>query len=262
MHPFLEKMRTLQHQLKQFNWSMIFGVSFFLTVIFGLVQLTQGISTWLVENKDAQIKHLTVLGQPKYTTEKAITAAIKKADLTSFFELDVMHVQALVKELPWVETVSVRKQWPDTLQVFVVEHEAVAYWNSDLLLNRSGEAFQASSDKLSASLPQLYGPEGSEIEAWVAFKQFEEMLKVNNLTLSSLALSERFSWQLWLDNGLLLNLGRKDKAKRVQRFIDVYPRMEKREDAVINAVDLRYDTGLAVSYKPVQEEQLQNKSKA
>ena len=59
-----------------------------------------------------------------------------------------------------------------------------------------------------------------------------------------------------------LNLGRKDKAKRVQRFIDVYPRMEKRADAQIDAIDLRYDTGLAVSYKPVQEQQLQNKSKA
>ena len=88
------------------------------------------------------------------------------------------------------------------------------------------------------------------------------MLKVNALTLKSLALSERFSWQLWLDSGVRLNLGRRDKAKRVQRFIDVYPRMEYPEKAQIDAVDLRYDTGLAVSFKPVQEEQLQNKSKA
>ena len=88
------------------------------------------------------------------------------------------------------------------------------------------------------------------------------MLRVNGLTLTSLALSERFSWQLWLDNGIRLNLGRKDKAKRVQRFIDVYPRMEQRADAQVDTIDLRYDTGLAVSFKPVQEEQLQNKSKA
>ena len=96
----------------------------------------------------------------------------------------------------------------------------------------------------------------SEKEAWVAFKQFDEMLKVNALTLTSLALSERFSWQLWLDNGVRLNLGRKDKAKRVQRFIDVYSRIEQRADARIDAIDLRYDTGLAVSYKPMQEQQL------
>ena len=253
MHPFLEKAQQLKQQL---NWSLIFGVSFFLAVVIGLIEITSGVSHWLVENKDAQIKNLTVLGNPKYTDEKAITAAIKKADLSSFFELNVKHVQHLVQELPWVATVSVRKQWPDTIQVYVVEHQAVAHWNSDLLINQSGDAFEAKSDKLSATLPQLYGPEGSEKEAWVAFKQFDEMLKVNALTLSSLALSERFSWQLWLDNGVRLNLGRKDKAKRVQRFIDVYSRIEQRADAQIDAIDLRYDTGLAVSYKPMQEQQL------
>ena len=253
MHPFLEKAQQLKQQL---NWSLIFGVSFFLAVVIGLIEITNGVSHWLVANKDAQIKHLTVLGSPKYTDEKAITTAIKKADLSSFFELNVKHVQHLVQELPWVATVSVRKQWPDTIQVYVVEHQAVAHWNSDLLINQSGDAFEAKSDKLSATLPPLYGPEGSEKEAWVAFKQFDEMLKVNALTLTSLALSERFSWQLWLDNGVRLNLGRKDKAKRVQRFIDVYSRIEQRADAQIDAIDLRYDTGLAVSYKPMQEQQL------
>lgn len=259
MHPFLEKAQQLKQQL---NWSLIFGVSFFLIVILGLVQITSGVRQWLVENKDAQIKHLTVLGHPQYTDEKAIIEAIKKADLSSFFDLDVKHVQHLVQALPWVATASVRKQWPNTLQVYVVEHHAVAIWNSDLLLNQSGEVFEASSDKLTEQLPQLYGPEGTELEAWVAFKQLDEMLKVNNFKLTSLALSERFSWQLWLDNGLRLKLGRKEKAKRVQRFIDVYPRMEKRADAQVDVVDLRYDTGLAVSWKLLEEAQLQNKSKA
>jgi len=253
MHPFLERAKQLKQQL---NWSLIFGVSFFLAVVIGLIEITNGVSHWLVKNKDAQIKHLTVLGNPKYTDEKAITNAIKTADLSSFFELNVKQVQHVVQALPWVATVSVRKQWPDTIQVYVVEHQAVAYWNSDLLINQNGDAFEAKSDKLTATLPKLYGPEGSEKEAWTAFKQFDEMLKVNAFTLSSLALSERFSWQLWLDNGVRLNLGRKDKGKRVQRFIDVYSRIKKRADAQIDVIDLRYDTGLAVSYKPLQAQQL------
>ena len=86
MHPFLEKAQQLKQQL---NWSLIFGVSFFLVVIFSLVQITTGVTQWLVDNKDAQIKHLSVQGSPKFTDEKAIIRAIKKADLSSFFELDV-----------------------------------------------------------------------------------------------------------------------------------------------------------------------------
>ena len=54
MHPLLEKAQQLKQQLN-FNWSLIFGVSFFLVVVIGLVQITTGVSDWLVENKDAQI---------------------------------------------------------------------------------------------------------------------------------------------------------------------------------------------------------------
>lgn len=88
------------------------------------------------------------------------------------------------------------------------------------------------------------------------------MLAVNRFNLVSLALSERFAWQLWLDNGIRLNLGREDKAQRVQRFIDVYPRLEKPEGAQVDAIDLRYDTGLAVSWKFSQNEDNKDKSKA
>ncbi len=259
MQPLFAALRNLKQRL---NWPLLFSVAFFLLVVGGLAHIALNIGDWLVDGKNAEFKQLKVQGQPRYTSEKEIIAAIKKADLHSFFDLDVKQVQHLVTDLPWVASASVRKQWPDTLQVYVVEHQAVAHWNDDLLLNQNGDVFQAHSDELPADLPRLYGPEGSESEAWRTFKQFHELFAVNKLTLNSLALSERFAWQLWLDNGIRLNLGRIEKGKRVQRFIDLYPTISQREDARIDVVDLRYDTGLAVSYKPLQEQQTELKSKA
>ncbi|CCQ10343.1 Cell division protein FtsQ [Pseudoalteromonas luteoviolacea B = ATCC 29581] len=259
MRGFLRKIATIT---KQQNWPLIGGISFFLCVVVGIVHLVSGVSDYLVTHKDAQIKQLVVLGSPTYTQEKDIIAAIKHADLSSYFELDVKRVQREVQALPWVASASIRKQWPNTLQVYVVEHKPVAIWNSDLLLNDKGEVFQAQSDKLPLNLPQLYGPEGSEQEAWQVFGQLKELLAVNQFALASLALSERFAWQIWLDNGIRLNLGRDEKAKRVQRFIDVFPHLEKPKGAEVDAIDLRYDTGLAVSWKYPEKEQQQNKSAA
>ncbi|MCO7188708.1 MULTISPECIES: cell division protein FtsQ/DivIB [unclassified Pseudoalteromonas] len=259
MRALFGKIAALKHSV---NWSLFFGVGFFLIVLLGLMQTGLWARDWLTQHRDTQIKTLTVLGQPYYTAENDIVAAIRKADLSSFFELDVKAVHDQVQALPWVATVSVRKQWPDALQVYVVEHKPVAYWNSDLLLNSAGGVFQANSTRLSKTLPELYGPEGSEVEAWQTFVQLKEMLAVNQFNLVSLALSERFAWQLWLDNGIRLNLGREDKAQRVQRFIDVYPRLEKPEGAQVDAIDLRYDTGLAVSWKFSQNEDNKDKSKA
>ncbi|MFY8273943.1 cell division protein FtsQ/DivIB [Pseudoalteromonas sp. SSDWG2] len=243
------------------NWSLLFGMSFFLVVLVLIIKLTFNFSDWLVRDKDAQLRQLQVLGQPKYTEEADIISAIKKAKLDSFFDLDVKQVQTLVTDLPWVASASVRKQWPDTLQVYVVEHDVVAFWNDDQLLNAKGEVFSAPQHKLSKDLPALFGPEGSEIEAWQTFSRFHELFAVNGLTLSSLALSERFAWQLWLDNGIRLNLGRDDKAQRVQRFIDVYPHLKKRQDVQVDVVDLRYDTGLAVQFKPLAVTEEEKKSK-
>jgi cell division protein FtsQ len=259
MRSFIEK---AQNTVNEINWSFIFGVSFFMLVTFTLIKATYWVSDWLVINKDTEISKLTVLGKPNYTSDKEIIRAVKRIDLSSYFALDVQAVQQSVTALPWVASVSVRKQWPDQLQVFVVEHTPVAFWNSDLLLNQMGQVFQAQSEKLSKKLPQLFGPEGSEKEAWQVFLQLRDMLQVNNFDLVSLALSERFAWQLWLDNGVRLNLGRTDKAKRVQRFIDVYPLMEKPQGAHIDEVDLRYDTGLAISWKYQQVPEQQLKSKA
>lgn len=78
-------------------------------------------------------------------------------------------------------------------------------------------------------------------------------------------MSERFSWQLTLSDGVLLNLGREDRIVRIQRFMDIYPRIKsqaliensslkkkkKSTHKVIDYIDLRYDTGLAVGWKSI-----------
>jgi cell division protein FtsQ len=52
-----------------------------------------------------------------------------------------------------------------------------------------------------------------------------------------------------LDNGLQLGLGRQHTARRLLRFVRVYPRaLEPRLEA-IDSIDLRYTNGLAVRWR-------------
>lgn len=53
-----------------------------------------------------------------------------------------------------------------------------------------------------------------------------------------------------LDKGPVLILGRGDVVARLQRFIDVYPLLDEHER--IAYLDLRYDTGIAVGWKPIE----------
>ena len=71
-----------------------------------------------------------------------------------------------------------------------------------------------------------------------------------------LVLTERYSWQLILVDGVSLNLGREDRIQRVQRFMDAYRQIKAfaQDDMQVDYIDLRYDTGMAVGWKPVINE--------
>ncbi len=254
-------LNKIRNNIGEVNWSLSFGVAFFtltLLLIWFSISATQ---KWLATEENSRITRLIVQGKPQFTAKSEIIDAIKQAQLSSFFDLDVNQVQDLVTALPWVAQVSVRKQWPDTVKVYVTEHQAVAIWNHDLLINEQGGVFHAPVTKYQAHLPKLYGPEGSETEAWQTFVKFDELFQLHQMRLSSLSLSERFSWQLWLDNGIKLHLGRNEKAQRVQRFIDLYPQIKNSSDKEVESIDLRYDTGLAVSWKQSAENKKEEKSK-
>jgi cell division protein FtsQ len=65
------------------------------------------------------------------------------------------------------------------------------------------------------------------------------------LKLAELRLSARRAWQLKLDNGSTLELGRNDGAQRLARFSRAYSQVPMLQAASAR-IDLRYQTGLAV----------------
>ena len=115
------------------------------------------------------------------------------------------------------------------------------------------------------ALPQFFGPEGSELLALENYGNLNGLLEYSELAIEELVLSERFSWQLTLNDGVMLNLGREERVERIQRFMDVYPLIKlhlkqeaqeknnnkKQPKQAVDYIDLRYDTGLAVGWKTI-----------
>jgi cell division protein FtsQ len=76
----------------------------------------------------------------------------------------------------------------------------------------------------------------------------QSLLETSNLFIVEMFLSERFAWNVELNNGIKLNLGRTQFIDRLQRFVDLLPLISQ-QDRQVDYVDLRYDTGLAVGWK-------------
>ena len=239
------------------------GLAFFVTVLFSLISISWWLTQHFVGQESAPVTSIVVSGEMPYSHRNDIINVIEAIDMGNFFQVDVNEVQTQVLTLPWVYSVAVRKQWPNELKIYVVDQNPVAVWNGDFLINQLGQVFQADKTRIAHALPAFFGPEGSESLALENYRNLNALLDFKALSIDELVLSERFSWQLTLDDGVTLNLGREERVERIQRFMDIYPKIkaqlevkkiaEKQQNQAVDYIDLRYDTGLAVGWKTIDK---------
>jgi cell division protein FtsQ len=179
------------------------------------------------------------------TRRHEIEAATRGRIAGNFFALDPAQLRAALEELPWVRRASVRRVWPDRLRVTLEEHLPFARWGDEALINVDGERFDGSTDE---PLPILFGPRGSEHEVARGFLRFAELVAPLGVKPERVLLSERRAWQLTLDNGLQLMLGRDADAAeaRLSRFVEAYPATLGAIARKHEYVDLRYPNGFAL----------------
>ena len=170
----------------------------------------------------------------------------------NLFTVDIERLRQSLEKLPWVRSVSIRREFPDRLVVALEEHQALARWNGTALVNTHGEVFAASSEE---QLPEFVGQDGDSFEVAQRYGEFRQQLAALNLQVAQLALTPRHAWRVILNNGMTLELGREEMQQRMARFVAVYPyslAIQKTEDrrqrteGTVAYVDLRYRNGFAI----------------
>jgi cell division protein FtsQ len=179
------------------------------------------------------------------TTRGEIEAAARAHSAGNVFAVSPAQVRAALEALPWVRRASVRRVWPDRLEVALEEHAPFARWAAGGLLAVDGARVPAESDE---ALPLFAGPQGSERELVRRYVRFAEIVAPLRLKPVRLVLTERRAWQLALDNGLKIMLGRDADAAelRLERFVQAYPATLGAIARRHEHVDLRYPGGFAL----------------
>lgn len=217
------------------------------------VALGWALVIWFLSRPLFPLRELVVVTPPSQVTEAQLEYAARLAVQGNFFMVDLDGVRATFEKLPWVRKADVRRRWPDALELRIEEHEAVAYWTVSesgdaRLVNRQGEVFVAASN---ADMPQFDGPQGSAARLLARYAEFSTLLQPLGLRLVGLALSAREAWQLQLDNGMTVVLGREQEksplAERLKRFTAVWPGVQQEIDIDIKIADLRYPGGFALT---------------
>ena len=199
------------------------------------------------------ISKIRVQGSFVHLNEAMLQRTVAGTKNQGFFSVDIAAVKQQVEQLPWVKQAAVRRIWPDTLGIEVVEQKAVARWAAGGLVNRAGENFRPAETQAFSHLPLFVGPQNMLAAMREQYRQSNALLITVGLRIAELAMNSRraLTLQLTLPSKarIELVLGREETAARLQRFIRVYKKLLMARSADIARVDLRYSNGLSVQWK-------------
>lgn len=216
----------------------LFGLSLVL-VLYGVVRYVLRLPVF-------PLRTVELTQMPQRVPVELLEKVVHEQVSGNFFTVDLEQTRQAFEKLPWVRKVSVRRRFPWSLQVEVEEQVALAHWNGRELVNTHGEVFAGVSEQ---ALPDFIGQPDTSAQVTQMYGELSAALQPMKQQIVQISLSPRFAWQVRLDSGLVLELGREEMQQRLARFVKVYPYSLSALARPVKHVDLRYRNGFA-AYLP------------
>jgi cell division protein FtsQ len=195
------------------------------------------------------VQHIVVTGQLEHTRTEALQEMVQPALVGGFLRADLQRIRQQLEALPWIYEASVRRRWPNALEIDVVEQLPIARWGDNGFLNHEGQVFRPSNDSDWQALPLLQGPEGAARTLMATYQRMVELLSAVGLAVTRLAVDERGQVEAELEGGIRLLLGGSDFLERMHRFLAIYRSELAARAGDVERVDLRYESGIAVAFR-------------
>lgn len=226
-----------------------------LTIIFSMLVLLLVVAmmSGLIQSDRWHISQLEVAAEYERITPEQLRLMVAKTPERSFFRLDAEIVKQNIEAMPWVRYAHVVKQWPDTLKITIKEHQAVAIWNGNDLLNQSGEVFEVDAVDHLTALPKIFGNEEASKATLENYNRFNQLLQPVGYEISEAHVDIRGDWRLILRNGLEVLLGSEKHEARILRLAETWDQLLKTSERLPERVDLRYSNGYVVRWREQNE---------
>jgi len=205
-----------------------------------------GALTWAL---DRPVHVISMDGSFQRVSPGQIEKAVAPFSQAGFMSADLDGIQRAVEALPWVERARIQRRWPNSLHVTVIEQTAAARWGESGLLNTRGELFVRSATHVPAELPRLSGPEGTESQVAQRYLAVQGRMLEAGMRIAALRLDERGAWEMDLDSGVTVRLGRREVGERIDRFIHTASQVIAHRVNEITYVDMRYSNGFAIGWR-------------
>lgn len=206
-----------------------------------------------------RLKNIDVSNTKRITRDEVLAlASLKPGDDILRMNLKTMGEQ--ISRNPWVETVHIRRYYPDTLALTISEREPLAVVSMGLMyyLDAKGVIFKVLSQGDKLDYPVVTGFTEDEMtnepaNAKIALKEtcglLDDLQKKGMFILADLSeihYDKGYGFTLFTSSGALpIKMGTGNYAEKLERFARIYPDIVKNK-ALLQYVDLDYNDKIVV----------------
>ncbi|MFV2032690.1 MAG: cell division protein FtsQ/DivIB [Gammaproteobacteria bacterium] len=194
------------------------------------------------------IRTIQLSGTFQYIDQKEVEATLQEYIGEGFFSLDIYQVQKKLADKSWADSVSIRRIWPDRLNIRIVEKKPVARWDNEQLISDRAVVYRASTDAFK-QLPLVYSVNSRPDEILYRYYRLATRFETLDEKVVSVKMDSRGALDIELASGLKIKVGRDDIERKVERLLTIYLSQIQPRRNEIELLDLRYSNGFAVAWK-------------
>jgi cell division protein FtsQ len=207
------------------------------------------LSAWLNNPTMLPIKNVRIESAFSHVSKQKLSEALSTHVDTGYFAMDVAAVVNAAESLAWVKKASVRRVWPDSMVISIVEQSIAAKWNDKSFLNQEGEIFSPIKIEVLTEVPQLYGANHQSHLVLEKLNALNASISSEALLVSVLAKAEHGSWTVKLKNGTEILMGKRDPLEAIKIGVQVLALASDEVLQKIEVLDVRYPNGLSIIWK-------------
>lgn len=207
---------------------------------------------------------VVVHGNQEAITASMLADKLKGKIRGTYFTVDISEIRDTLKEIPWVKDVSVKREWPNRLKIFLYLYKPVALWGDQEVLSQDGVIFEENQAvaESEGKLPHIYGPSELSAEIYQQYLDFNKVCEARGLEIVALTLSPMSGWTLVFKNPEGKNVDILFKGSdtnqtmivRLERILKAMPQIKEHFGTHPRKIDARYAKGVAVQRPEIEPE--------